>query len=203
MDVFIQVTRDGGATFDNLGTGGRSTATTTRCGSTPTDGSHLIAGTDAGLYETFDEGTTWRHFPNLPVSQFYKVALSNAEPFYDILGGAQDLGTLHGPVRTTNVEGVRNQDWYVPMGADGYGVAIDPTDPDILYDGDPGGEPVPVRSAQRRSAAHPAAAGAGRPARAMELGLPDPHQPARLQSTLLRLRSDSGEATTAVTRGRR
>ncbi len=87
----------------------------------------------AGLYESFDEGKTWRHFPNLPVSQFYKVALNNREPFYDILGGAQDLGTLHGPSRTMNRDGIRNQDWYVPFGADGYGVAFDPRDPDILY----------------------------------------------------------------------
>ena len=32
-----------------------------------------------------------------------------------------------------NVEGVRNRDWYAPMGADGYAVQIDPRDPDILY----------------------------------------------------------------------
>lgn len=134
MDVFFQVTRDGGATFDNLGTGREKHSDNHALWIDPDRGDHLIAGTDAGLYETFDEGTTWRHFPNLPVSQFYKLALSNAEPFYEILGGAQDLGTLHGPVRTTNVEGIRNQDWYVPMGADGYSVAIDPTDPDILYE---------------------------------------------------------------------
>jgi len=134
MDVFIQVTHDGGATFDNLGTGREKHSDNHALWIDPHGGKHLIAGTDAGLYETFDEGTTWRHFPNLPVSQFYKLALSNDEPFYQILGGAQDLGTLHGPVRTTNIEGVRNQDWYVPMGADGYSVAIDPTDPDILYE---------------------------------------------------------------------
>jgi len=32
-----------------------------------------------------------------------------------------------------NIEGVRNRDWYVPMGADGYGVAIDPSNPQTLY----------------------------------------------------------------------
>jgi len=30
-------------------------------------------------------------------------------------------------------EGVRNQDWYVPLGADGYGVAFDPSDGNIGY----------------------------------------------------------------------
>ena len=133
MDVFFQVTRDGGASFQILGTGREKHSDNHALWIDPTDGDHLLAGTDAGLYETFDEGITWRHFPNMPISQFYKVALSNSEPFYNVLGGAQDLGTLHGPARTTNVEGVRNEDWYVPMGADGYGVAIDPTDDQTLY----------------------------------------------------------------------
>lgn len=133
MDVFIQVTRDGGATFDNLETGHDKHSDNHALVIDPANGRHLIVGTDSGVYESFDEGKTFRHFPNLPVSQFYKVALNNRAPFYDILGGAQDLGTMHGPSRTTNRDGIRNQDWYVPLGADGYGVAFDPRDPDILY----------------------------------------------------------------------
>ena len=133
MDVFFHVTRDGGASFNFLGTGREKHSDNHALWIDPEDGDHLLAGTDAGLYETFDDGLTWRHFPNLPVSQYYKVALDNSEPFYNILGGAQDLGTLFGPSRTTNVEGVRNRDWYVPMGADGYGVAFDPEDPNTLY----------------------------------------------------------------------
>ena len=133
MDVFIQVTRNGGATFEALETGHDKHSDNHALVIEPADGRHLIVGTDSGVYESFDEGKTWRHFPNLPVSQFYKVALNNRLPFYDILGGAQDLGTLHGPSRTLNRDGIRNQDWYVPLGADGYGVAFDPRDPDILY----------------------------------------------------------------------
>jgi photosystem II stability/assembly factor-like uncharacterized protein len=133
MDVFFQITRDGGANFSNLGTGREKHSDNHALWIDPDDTEHMLAGTDAGLYETFDRGDTWRHFPNMPISQFYKVAMSNNEPFYEILGGAQDLGTLWGPARTTNVEGVRNSDWYFPMGADGYGVQVDPTDPDILY----------------------------------------------------------------------
>lgn len=133
MDVFLHITRDGGKTFDYLGTGREKHSDNHALWIDPLDGEHLIAGTDAGLYETFDEGTSWRHFPNLPISQFYKLALDNAEPFYNIMGGAQDLGTLIGPSRTTNVEGVRNQDWFVPLGADGYDAAFDPEDPNIAY----------------------------------------------------------------------
>ena len=133
MDVFLHVTRDGGKTFDYLESGGDKHSDNHTLWIDPDNGRHMLVGTDAGLYESFDEGTRWRHFPNLPVSQFYKVSLSNREPFYDLLGGAQDLGTLYGPSRTLNRDGIRNQDWYVPFGADGYGVAIDPRDPDLLY----------------------------------------------------------------------
>ncbi len=133
MDVFVHVTRDGGATFAELGTGREKHSDNHAFWIDPANGKHILAGTDAGLYETFDEGTTWRHFPNMPVSQFYKLALDNSEPFYNILGGAQDLGTLHGPARTINLEGVRNRDWYVPLGADGYAAAFDPADPAIAF----------------------------------------------------------------------
>ncbi|NNF25594.1 MAG: glycosyl hydrolase, partial [Gemmatimonadetes bacterium] len=133
MDVFFQITRDGGATFENLGNGREKHSDNHALWIDPDNTLHMLAGTDAGLYETFDRGTTWRHFPNMPISQFYKVAVSNNEPFYEILGGAQDLGTLWGPARTMSVEGVRNEDWHFPMGADGYGVQFDPTDHQILY----------------------------------------------------------------------
>lgn len=133
MDVFIHVTRDGGNQFKVLGTGREKHSDNHALWIDPTNGKHLLAGTDGGLYETFDEGTTWRHFPNLPISQFYKLGLDNAEPFYNIVGGAQDLGTLIGPSRTMNTEGVRNQDWYVPLGADGYNSSFDPKNPNIVY----------------------------------------------------------------------
>lgn len=133
MDVFIHVSRDGGKRFDYLGTGREKHSDNHALWIDPKNGKHLIAGTDAGLYETFDEGDSWRHFPNLPISQFYKLGLDNAEPFYHIVGGAQDLGTLIGPARTRNIEGIRNQDWYVPLGADGYDCAFDPDDPNTAY----------------------------------------------------------------------
>lgn len=133
MDVFLHVTRDGGAHFEILGDGRQKHSDNHALFIDPRDPDRLLAGTDGGLYETFDHGATWRHFGNMPISQFYKMALDNAEPFYNILGGAQDLGTLLGPSRTTSVEGVLNSDWSVPLGADGYACAFDPEKPDLVY----------------------------------------------------------------------
>ena len=133
MDVFLHISEDGGKIFDYLGNGREKHSDNHAMWIDPNNGKHLIAGTDGGLYESFDQGTKWRHFSNMPISQFYKLGLDNAEPFYNIVGGAQDLGTLIGPSRTMNNEGVRNQDWYVPLGADGYESVFDPEDPNTVY----------------------------------------------------------------------
>jgi photosystem II stability/assembly factor-like uncharacterized protein len=133
MDVFMHVTDDGGENFSMLESGRTKHSDNHALWIDPKNPEHLIAGTDGGLYESFDDGKTFRHFRNLPISQFYKVAVSNHSPYYNVLVGAQDLGTLHGPARTTNIEGIRNGDWYVPYGADGYGVAFDPNDLDVFY----------------------------------------------------------------------
>ncbi len=133
MDVFLHVTRDGGKTFEILGNGREKHSDNHALVADAAHGGHLLAGTDGGLYESWDEGATWRHVGNLPISQFYKVDVSNAAPIYTVLVGAQDLGTLLGPSRTTESEGIRDEHWSVPLGADGYDCAFDPEDPEILY----------------------------------------------------------------------
>lgn len=133
MDVFLHRSRDSGKSFNIVGTGREKHSDNHAMWIDPNNDNHFLVGSDAGLYETFDQGVTYRHFNNLPISQFYKVAVDNASPFYNILGGAQDLGTVYGPSRTLNTEGVRNQDWYVPLGADGYGVEFHPTDQNTMY----------------------------------------------------------------------
>ena len=133
MDVFLRRSRDAGKTMSIVGTGREKHSDNHAMWIDPDNGNHYLVGSDAGLYETFDQGVTYRHFGNMPLSQFYKVAMDNATPFYNILGGAQDLGTLHGPSRTMNTDGVRDVDWYVPLGADGYGVGFHPTDNDTMY----------------------------------------------------------------------
>ena len=38
-----------------------------------------------------------------------------------------------GSFRTKNRSGIRNSDWFVTAGGDGFQVRVDPTDPNILY----------------------------------------------------------------------
>ncbi len=99
----------------------------------PKNTKHLLIGCDGGIYETWDHAANWHYKPNLPVTQFYKLALDNAAPFYNVYGGTQDNNTLGGPIATIRSEGILNEDWFVTVGGDGFEPAVDPTDPNIVY----------------------------------------------------------------------
>ncbi|MEK6153823.1 glycosyl hydrolase [Flavobacteriaceae bacterium 3-367] len=97
------------------------------------DPNYVLFGTDGGLYESFDLTQKWRYVSNLPLTQYYKVAVDDTTPFYNIYGGTQDNGSHGGPSRTRNEDGIRNADWWITLGADGHQSAVEPGNPDITY----------------------------------------------------------------------
>ena len=70
---------------------------------------------------------------NLPLTQFYKLAVDDAYPFYNIFGGTQDNNTQGGPSRTFKTSGITNSDWFVLLGGDGHQPATEPGNPNIVY----------------------------------------------------------------------
>ncbi|HSG82832.1 MAG TPA: glycosyl hydrolase, partial [Gemmatimonadota bacterium] len=132
MDTRSMVTEDGGRNWETVGTRWKH-VDDHALWIDPRDADHLLIGCDGGLYETFDRGDNYKFFPNLPATQFYKVAVSNDEPFYYVYGGTQDNNTQGGPSRTNNVHGIRNSDWFITVGGDGFDPAVDPENPNIVY----------------------------------------------------------------------
>ena len=80
MNVRVLTSEDGGETFEQLQERDKHSdnhAIVFR----DDDPNYIMIGTDAGIYETFDLAKTWKYHKNLPLTQFYKVAVNNAKPF--------------------------------------------------------------------------------------------------------------------------
>lgn len=132
MDTWLHHTEDGGKTFKE--TGEKSKHVDNHCmWIDPNNTDHWLVGCDGGLYETWNAAGDWKYTANLPITQFYKVAVDNSEPFYFVYGGTQDNNTQGGPSRTLTNHGIMNSDWYITNGGDGFEPQIDPKDPNIVY----------------------------------------------------------------------
>lgn len=132
MNTWLHHTEDGGKTFKRTGEKGKHVDN--HCiWIDPEDTDHWIVGCDGGLYETWDHASNWHYKPNLPITQFYKVAVDNDVPFYNVYGGTQDNNSMGGPSRTINNAGIQNSDWYITNGGDGFESQVDPENPDIVY----------------------------------------------------------------------
>ena len=132
MGFAINVSDDGGKNFRPIGEKSKHVDNHVLWVN-PANTDHMLNGCDGGIYETRDGAKTWEYKSNLPIIQFYKVAVDNAEPFYYVYGGTQDNFSLGGPSRTRNENGIPNSDWFVTNGGDGFESAIDPYNPNIVY----------------------------------------------------------------------
>ena len=131
-NAYMGVSRDGGKTVSNLGEKSKH-IDNHALWINPANTQHYLVGCDGGVYESFDAGDNWEYKPNLPITQFYKVAVDNAFPFYHVHGGTQDNFSIGGPSRTTSENGIVNSDWYFTSTGDGFETQVDPENPDIIY----------------------------------------------------------------------
>ncbi len=132
METVSQVTTDGGKTWRAVGNNERHVDDHAMW-IDPANTKHWYIGGDGGIYETFDDGANYIFKSNFPVTQFYRVFADNAFPFYNVYGGTQDNNSMGGPSRSLRRDGVVNDDWYVTQGGDGFWIAVDPEDENIIY----------------------------------------------------------------------
>ena len=132
MDTKVQVSENGGKDFYIMNESDKHVDNHSLTFKM-SDPNYLLIGTDGGVYESFDDTKSWKFVANLPLTQFYKLAVDDAYPFYNIYGGTQDNNTQGGPSRTLKRSGITNSDWFVLLGGDGHQPATEPGNPDIVY----------------------------------------------------------------------
>ena len=132
MDTWMSASHDGGKTFNKVGEVFKHVDNHSMW-INPKNNEHWLVGCDGGIYETFDAAKTWDFKENLPVTQFYKVAVDNDSPFYNIYGGTQDNFSIGGPSRVITDHGITNFDWFITNGGDGFESQVDPINPNIVY----------------------------------------------------------------------
>ena len=131
-DNYMQVSYDGGKTFTRMNESEKH-VDNHAIAFKKNDKNYLLVGCDGGLYESFDKTKNWKFVDNLPLTQFYKIAVDDGKPFYNVYGGTQDNNTQGGPSRTDNIHGIRNSDWFIVLGGDGHQPATEPGNPNIVY----------------------------------------------------------------------
>ena len=93
----------------------------------PENGQFMMDGNDGGFNITKDGGKTWRFIGNIPVAQFYHIAVDNEYP-YNVYGGMQDNGSWKGPAYVWRAQGIRNSYWQEISFGDGFDVVPDRDD---------------------------------------------------------------------------
>ncbi|MCB1151564.1 glycosyl hydrolase, partial [bacterium] len=132
LSTWLARSEDGGATWDRIPVDHKH-VDDHAIWIDPDATDHVLVGCDGGIYETWDDGATWHFKANLPVTQFYKVSVDYDAPFYSVYGGTQDNNSLGAKTRNITAHGIRNSDWTITVGGDGYETQVDPSDPDVVY----------------------------------------------------------------------
>ena len=98
----------------------------------PKDSRHVVKLDDGGIGISYDRGLKFLYVQNLPVSQYYRVAVDNERP-YNIYGGLQDNGCWKGPSASWTTNGILNEHWSRLCGGDGFFTVPDPANSRIVF----------------------------------------------------------------------
>ena len=128
----LTISTDGGRSFDSIFTSGQGSyhSDIHALWIHPQRPNELYMGTDGGLYVSKNRGGGWSFARNLPLGQFYKVAVDSQDP-YRIYGGLQDNSSWVGPSESWG--GIENKDWTSLSGGDGFATFADARDPNYVY----------------------------------------------------------------------
>ncbi len=157
MHTVIDVSTDGGRSFETLVGWDAAHPDHHSMWIDPTDPNRILIGNDGGVYTSRDRGAHWRFCANLPLAQFYHVAVDDDVP-YHVYGGLQDNGSWRGPADVWENGGIRNLHWQEVCFGDGFATVPDPEDSRQGYAMSQGGSLVrwDLRDGSRKSIRPPA-----------------------------------------------
>ena len=130
--VYLSVSRDGGKTFSSDSIAGNAHPDHHTLWINPANSDHMMLGNDGGVYFTHDGARTWAYADNLPIAQFYDIAIDNREPYW-IYGGTQDNGSWAFPSATYSKGGMTSGEVMNTVYGDGFQSAVDPVDQRWVY----------------------------------------------------------------------
>ena len=200
----VSVSTDGGRTFDILVSGRQAHPDHHAMWISPRDPKLLYEGNDGGVYVSRDRGRSWSFAGNLPLGQYYHVAVDMETP-YHVYGGMQDNGSWRGPSAVWENGGIRNHHWQEVGFGDGFATLPMPDDPQRGYAMSQGGFLLrwDLTTGERRDIRPPAPSGLG--AADMRFNwnaaiAQDPFDPATIYygSQFVHQSTDRGEAWTTI-----
>lgn len=141
-------TTDGGKTWAGLGQGGpqsnrpfrRAFGDFRTLWIDPQNPERMMAGSDGGVYLSYDGGKTCDHLNNLPLGEIYALTVDMAEP-YNIYAGLQDHESWRGPSNGWSGS-IGLEDWTTTGIGDGMYNQVDPTDNRWVYNTQEFGRPA-------------------------------------------------------------
>jgi photosystem II stability/assembly factor-like uncharacterized protein len=160
LHVTIDVSTDGGRSFQGLVGWDAAHPDHHAMWIDPTRPERILLGNDGGVSTSLDRGNTWRFCANLPLAQFYHVAVDHDVP-YHVYGGLQDNGSWRGPSDVWENGGIRNLHWQEVCFGDGFATIPDPADSRQGYAMSQGGSLVrwDLRTGSQKSIRPPAPEG--------------------------------------------